>query len=121
MPSSGLGGKRYPWGNAFPPPGDVAFAHASSAELPPAASSTTDRSPLGVFDLFGSVREWTQADAGFAFVRGVELDTPLADAAALFATPAQKLTDEGDDPVAHADEIAGPFLGFRCVKDPGAP
>jgi serine/threonine protein kinase len=113
---SGLAAKRYPWGNAFPPPGPVAFGQPSTAQLANVESSAGDRTTQGIFDLFGSVREWTEADAGFAFVQGVELDTPASEATTLFATPAQKLVDEGDDPVAHATEVAGPFIGFRCVR-----
>ncbi|MBI2388805.1 MAG: protein kinase [Deltaproteobacteria bacterium] len=113
---SALDGRKYPWGASYPPPGKVAFDRPHD-DLPDVESSETDRTSRGVSDLFGSVREWTSdVDGGFATVWGVALETPIAEAASTFATPSQKEADDGDDPIAHASEIAGPQLGFRCAR-----
>jgi serine/threonine protein kinase/formylglycine-generating enzyme required for sulfatase activity len=70
----GADGRIYPWGNHF----DATFCKmALSREvssLPePVGAATTDRSPFGVCDLAGGVREWVmsdEADANTFVVRG---------------------------------------------------
>jgi len=112
-----LSGKKYPWGDAFPPPGKVAFDQPTTQTLLDVESSPIDRTPSGIADLFGSVREWTaDVDSGFATVWGVALGTPRNDAVATFVAPSMKEADEGDDPKLHATEIAGAQLGFRCAR-----
>lgn len=70
----GADGRVYPWGNHF----DATFCKmAASRESAPTAepvgSFTTDRSPFGVCDMAGGVRQWVTSDetnASFAIVRG---------------------------------------------------
>ncbi len=109
--SSALGKRKYPWGEGFPPPGPVGANRVVGSKLPRVESYVVDRTPEGVFDLFGSVREWTgDVDGDFAVVRGVALETTNAQAPALFAAPSQKQTSGA------VEESADPLLGFRCAR-----
>jgi len=112
-----LNGRKYPWGVSFPPVGNVAFNRPVGSSLPDVESSETDMTSVGVADLFGSVREWTgDVEGGFASVWGVSHETEVSEAASTFGAPSQKEAEDGDDPPAHASEIASPQLGFRCAR-----
>jgi serine/threonine protein kinase/formylglycine-generating enzyme required for sulfatase activity len=70
----GSDGRTYAWGNRF----DATFckmagSRASESQPEPIGAFTADRSPFGVHDMSGGVREWTAgdpADPTFALVRG---------------------------------------------------
>ena len=69
----GADGRCFPWGDTF----DPSFCHAGDAlagtrRLLPVGSFATDRSPYGLFDVAGSVQEWTTSTlaAGRTVVRG---------------------------------------------------
>lgn len=90
----------------------VGANRVAGSKLPKVESYVVDRTEAGIFDLFGSVREWTgDVDGDFAVVRGVALETTNPEAPALFATGSQKLVGSG--PV---DDVASGLIGLRCVR-----
>lgn len=114
--ATALDGKPYPWGAAWPPPGAVSIGQPA-APLPDVEGAGADTTASGIYDLFGSVREWSsEVEGGFAPVRGAAVATAISDAVAAFKTPTHKEVDEGDNPVARAAELAGAQIGFRCAR-----
>jgi len=58
-------GTPFPWGDEQP-----GLLQNASGRLPAVGSETRDRSPLGILDLAGSLREWVVGSAGAAFRGG---------------------------------------------------
>jgi serine/threonine-protein kinase len=113
------GPTRYPWGDVFPPPrpGDVAVGQGEQAAPIDVATSPADRTPEGIFDLFGNVAEWSApAIGGLATARGASIDLSLQDARAVWKSGVQRIADEPKDPRAHPEELADAMLGFRCAR-----
>lgn len=106
----GRAGRMYPWGNRF----DPAAANTSEGPIPattPVGAMAGDRTPEGVMDMGGNVREWTSdamaRDKGspIRFVRGASfLSRGRIYALSFLAIPA--------DP-----DVRKPDLGFRCAAD----
>lgn len=107
--SRGQDGRLYPWGDTFDPQA------ANTAEGPAATPSRVgsyplDRSPEGVLDLAGNVREWTAEEgqgpdgAAAKFVRGAAYDI-RGDIYAL-----------GFLRIASDPNIRQEDLGFRCAE-----
>src|SRR5207249_2802839 len=70
-----LGGRRYPWGDVWPPPSPVAINLPEGASWIEYASDTT---PSGVKNIAGGIQEWTSTvKDGLAIVRGGSVATDL--------------------------------------------
>jgi serine/threonine-protein kinase len=109
----------FPWGTAWPPPDASALAigHGERAHAVEVGTSKADVTSEGVADLFGNVGEWTSTTKdGLATVRGGHVDQPAADARSMFEVGVQMAASEGSAAEDHADEIADPLVGFRCVR-----
>ena len=125
-PTKALGGKKYPWGGAFPPPGPVAFDRPSEANLTDVESHPIDRTKSGIADLFGSVREWT-ADCYDRNSGGLCNSFPCIDPRAPETTDCERVVRGGDyessakqlatfviSSAAGADRVTG----IRCASTP---
>ena len=113
----GTAQRAFPWGNGDPGP-DVCWQKPATSAPCPVASSPADRTPEGIFDLAGNVKEWTASrfcpysepgctpDSGIAMrvARGGEYPDRMP--AVLRATFRSQFPDYGGHPL----------IGFRCVR-----
>ena len=101
-------GFMYPWGNDYNPN----YANSSGNQqgkgtTAPVGSFPYDRSPFGLFDMAGNVREWTatpysSGNQRWKVVKGGS-----------FEDGAEKLSSHAQS----KGTMPTPNLGFRCVKD----
>ena len=106
--SRGSEGFIFPWGNQTNPAAANCRANGKSRGTLPVGSFPLDRSPYGVSDLAGNVREWTSSPYGgdpkkrWKVVKGGS-----------FETPPEELTSYN----ASKGTLPAPDLGFRCAMD----
>jgi Protein kinase domain/Sulfatase-modifying factor enzyme 1 len=93
----------------------VAIAAGATA-VPVDVESAAGDDIRGVRDLIGNAKEWTDTlSGGFAYVRGADVSTPKADSRSALTQVVQKAI-AAPGTVLPSALIAGPRLGFRCVR-----
>ncbi len=118
--------RRYPWGQLYNRRVvnhgrlglDRTDAVDGFAELAPVASFPQGRTPEGVLDLAGNVREWT-ADAYSETPGGPPISGTHVLRGGGYIDPAPLL--RGAVRVEAASETVQPFIGFRCARSAKTP
>lgn len=98
-------GFMFPWGNDYNP--NSANGNQGKGSTASVGSFPYDRSPFGVFDLAGNVREWTS--------------TPYSSGSQRWKVVKGGSFEDGADGLSSFAQFKGtmpsPNLGFRCVKN----
>jgi formylglycine-generating enzyme required for sulfatase activity len=114
----GLTQRTYPWGDE-PLDADRANHAYNVGHTTPVGSYEAGRTPEGVYDLAGNVKEWTQ-EQWAPYPWGNTPDAPIGGqivrGGAWTTSPVSMVSCNRDT---HGPTQPAPFVGFRCARDVG--